>query len=1274
MKRFVCFLLTLVMIVSIVPATVLTASAASSLETSDKAIEILKLFEGFQSKPYKDGDKYYIGYGTYIEDPDKYVEGITVTEATKLLKDHIHPDDKAANITVDEAINNLAKRYNLAFTQYQHDALALFSYNCGTGWMSGGAFLDAVVNGKRGNEFLYAIGLWNGGNSDSDYFRGLMNRRMAEANMYLNNSYSSNAPANYTYVVLDYDGGTFTDEYGNTPCAFAYDSSSAPWLLAKPTNGRNTFVGWYMIVNREPVPVTILDASTSKQTLYAYWQGTDPVDVNYEMNSSECASRIVYRNHSTSSTVLGSLKENSKLTVSQEFVDGNGVKWLYGKGTDTKGNAITGWVALMNMNDEPLEEDAILATGTVTIAELNVRDAATTAGAKLGVLKKGDVVKILAFKNEYTAAGTASWGKIMYGGSTAWINLAYVDLQQVSGADNSTLVGKTATVVNAASVNIRANAGTEYADIGDIARGTSVLILETKKHEATGNLWAKIRWDGVKEGWIFTYYLKVAGSGSGNLDSAPTQPVLYTGIVTSNTNLNVRSTPKVSHDNRVGSLPKGTKINIYEKTVTNNVEWGRTNQGWVCLQYVDLTPVANSGNSGSDSDVGNHVVVKKVGTITAATLSLRKAATNNSDILATLTKGARVTILEQVSESTTTGSKLWGKVVINGVEGYINLAYVDIEEVTENHPDYEFGSTGNTGSGSTNTTGKAAVVSGTAKVNVRAEASASSALVKTLTNGTKVTVYRQIENNNAPWCETNYGWICGYYLTMTGETSNGGNNTTNPDGTINGTTPGVISATGIVNSATDLNVRAGAGLGFAKVGALKKGTQVTIYEQKFADNMTWGKTNSGWVCMSYITINSTSESGKGVMGTIARCFNAVNVRSAPGTGNALVGTILVGTRVEIFEQKLHGDQYWGRVAQGWISMQYVALDSEMPPMATEPDETEPTKPSTRPNTGTGTNTGVINNNPSVSFSFTGRVNASPDGVNVRKDATSLSDKAGTIAHGQTVNITALKSNTNEDGIYELWGRTEEYGTPGWINLAYVNYTIGTAVSPMYTQYKNITVYNVPSASGEDIGLMDINAPVVFTQLALEGTTVFGKFDMDDYVDYLTGPVGGLVGWMQVNKTAPQMVNVAPTHKMSEAGGQFNGKTYGDVTAYTSVTGEVEVFKFYPGSPVSVHVIEANHGIVWGKVYAENYKGEIVEGWIDITKVMFQTVGTVNAADGLNVRKVAGATTDDSIMGQLTNGTNVYITSLMMSADGELWGQIQTNDNLNGGWVNMKFVN
>ena len=145
MKRFVCFLLTLVLIVSLVPATVLTANAASVLNTSDKGIEILKQFEGFSSMPYKHGSEWYIGYGTQIDDPSVYPQGVTKSVATELLKDHIED-------TVDKAINNFAKTHNLALSQNQHDALALFSYNCGTAWMSAdGAFRNAVRSGKKGN-------------------------------------------------------------------------------------------------------------------------------------------------------------------------------------------------------------------------------------------------------------------------------------------------------------------------------------------------------------------------------------------------------------------------------------------------------------------------------------------------------------------------------------------------------------------------------------------------------------------------------------------------------------------------------------------------------------------------------------------------------------------------------------------------------------------------------------------------------------------------------------------------------------------------------------------------------------------------------------------------------------------------------------------------------------------------------------------------------------------------------------------------------------------
>ncbi len=1242
MKRFVCFLLTLVMIVSIVPATVLTASAASELKTSDKAIEILKLFEGFSAEAYEDNGEWYIGYGTWIEDPDKYNDGITKTEATALLKEHVHE-------TVDVAINKLAKRYNLAFTGYQHDALALLSYNCGTAWMNGGALHSAVVNGKKGNDLLNAFSLYNGADPESDYFRGLMNRRLAEANMYLNNSYSSNAPSTYTYVVLDTNGGELKDGFSNDLIVYAYSTATAPAIPLVPTNGTSTFLGWYL----DGAPVYTLDKTTARKTLTAKWQDgddvSDAVAVRYEINSSECASRNVYREPSITATAKGILKNNSKFTVTKEYVDAKGVKWVYGAGKDTKGKDIVGWVGLKDMDESDNSGDSVLATGTVTATTLNVRDAATTDGEILGELPKGTVVKILAYKNEYTVSGTRSWGKIMYNGSVGWINLAYVDVRAASDSDNESVYGKTGKIVNAEKVNIRSDAGVNNAKVAELEKGTKVTVYETKQL-AGGATWGRIKWDGVKEGWVYMYYVQLDGAASGDYGSGSgSETAIYTGVVNSNTNLNIRSKPNVSSA-RVGSLPKGTKINIYEKAVTNGVEWGRTDKGWVCLQYVTLT---STGNAPSGGNTGNHVLKKEVGTVTAASLTIRKTATNNSVAVGTLAKGDKVTIEEQTTETTSTGSKLWGKVTVDGVTGWINLAYVDIEEVTDYIPDNGSNGTGSTGNGEA----KAGVVSGCAKVNVRAAAGVQNALVTTLVNGTAVKVYEQTEVNNAPWGRIDQGWVCMYYVTLTGDAATGGNAGADSNGNINGTEPGVISATGIVNSNTDLNVRAGAGLGYAKVAALKKGTQVTIYEQRIADNMTWGKTNQGWVCMSYITINGTTESGKGVMGTVARCFSHVNVRSAPGTGNALVGTIMVGTRVEVFEQRLYSNQYWGRVAQGWVCMQYIALDSELPP--TTDGTTEPTE-------GNDSNSGAMNSNPAVSYTFTGSVK---ENLNVRKDATVESDKAGTLSAGTTVNILDLKTCRTDKG-YETWGRISEYGTPGWINLAYVEFSIQG-----YAQFDNVTIYSIASTSGEDLALIKLNTPVSVYELALEGNTVWGKVDLDTIPDDgLVGEIGGLVGWVQMSKLGASRVFSIPTHNTTVMDGAYSGRTYAAIEAYTKVDAEEVAFKLSGGASVSVHKLVADHGTVWGMVKGTNFEGQTVEAWIDVSKVMFQVVRTVSAADGLNVRSVPKGNDASNILGTLDDGDEVYITSLMMSDDGVLWGQIQSSDPaLNGGWINMGYT-
>ena len=76
-KRILCFLLALLMLVSMAPAAAPRAAAVSR-SASDNAIAVLKKLEGFHAKAYLDNGRWTIGYGTAAK------EGDIITEASGL--------------------------------------------------------------------------------------------------------------------------------------------------------------------------------------------------------------------------------------------------------------------------------------------------------------------------------------------------------------------------------------------------------------------------------------------------------------------------------------------------------------------------------------------------------------------------------------------------------------------------------------------------------------------------------------------------------------------------------------------------------------------------------------------------------------------------------------------------------------------------------------------------------------------------------------------------------------------------------------------------------------------------------------------------------------------------------------------------------------------------------------------------------------------------------------------------------------------------------------
>jgi len=225
-------------------------------------------------------------------------------------------------------------------------------------------------------------------------------------------------------------------------------------------------------------------------------------------------------------------------------------------------------------------------TGTVTASSLNIRAGAGTKYAKVGSLSKGAKVEIL----ETTTVNGATWGRMEKG----WVHMGYIKLDpnsgsapggsssgndsgsasggtsSGSGSDNATgnTNGATGKITGADWLRVRSGPGTNYSKVDSLARGTKVTIYEIQTVNGTD-------WGRISQGWICMTYV--------TMDKGAVVPGTVKTVTASS--LNIRSGPGTSYE-KVGSYTKGNKVEILETKVVGNTTWGKTDKGWISLDYV----------------------------------------------------------------------------------------------------------------------------------------------------------------------------------------------------------------------------------------------------------------------------------------------------------------------------------------------------------------------------------------------------------------------------------------------------------------------------------------------------------------------------------------------------------------------------------------------------------------------------------------------------------------------------------------------------------------
>lgn len=818
-KRIICFLLSAVLMLGLFCGAAPSVHAASEMKASEGCISLIKSMEGFTQYPYADGAQYSVGYGTRVEDEDlaKYQKyGITLAEADALLRVYVAEFEGYLNRFID--------KYSLTLSQNQFDALLSFTYNVGNGWMNNDTnFRKAVLNGYTGNDFLYAITQWC--MADSAVSTHLVKRRLIEANIYLNNNYSESVPSTLSYVVFECTEGS---------CAVrvqGYNAFLTDSVRPTPSRSGYYFLGWY---DSDGKWITTLDSSTAGKTLTPHWQkGTGEVDENgnivgvaakYDRYVTTGDSLIVRKAPNSFAETIKTLSSNDKVTIVAEYMDSGLTKW---------GKLSTGgWINLSagTSNDAVSGEAIDPLKVTVLQSGVNIRSGPGTKYTKLGTFTKGEELTLVAVAE----GGIYLWGKSEKG----WICLDYTNYEEAKlaqGPAEDEAAVLSGVITRCYAVNVRQAAGVSNKQVGKITAGTIVEIYETT---TVGTQ----EWGRTTLGWICMDYVdpvEDVPADSEDTDSDTDESAgstAVTGTVVNASQLNIRSGAG-THNAKVGTYSLGTRVTILETTVYNGATWGRTDKGWVHMNYIELdeTTVPDSGTTEDtepeqDDTTGTTDTVVKTGVITnTAQVNIRSAAGVENAKVGTYTRGTRVNIYE----TTTYRGAQWARTD----KGWVHMFYIQLDAT----PVTGSGSTGSdTGSsdssGSSGSTGT--TVSGvqtgkivnTAQVNIRYAASADSQKVGTYTKGTRIVILETATVNGATWCRTNKGWVHMFYVQV--------------EQLASGSTIGTVTTT--------LNIRSAAGADNKKVGTYAKGDVVVILETTTVNGSTWGRTDKGWISMFYV--------------------------------------------------------------------------------------------------------------------------------------------------------------------------------------------------------------------------------------------------------------------------------------------------------------------------------------------------------------------------------------------------------------------------------------
>lgn len=200
--------------------------------------------------------------------------------------------------------------------------------------------------------------------------------------------------------------------------------------------------------------------------------------------------------------------------------------------------------------------------GTVTASELRIRANASTDSEIVGSVKYGDRIAI--------TETNGNWGRTNQG----WVSLQYVRMDGTAGQNACT------GTVTASELIVRDGPGKNYNKVSSVTRGQTVQILDQTTVNGTV-------WGNIANGWICMDYVNVNGSVGGTISGSTSGNGIGTATVTGN-GLFIREGAGTSYK-AIGAMAYGESAVVYERMQAEGYTWGRTDRGWICLNYTNFS-------------------------------------------------------------------------------------------------------------------------------------------------------------------------------------------------------------------------------------------------------------------------------------------------------------------------------------------------------------------------------------------------------------------------------------------------------------------------------------------------------------------------------------------------------------------------------------------------------------------------------------------------------------------------------------------------------------